>query len=143
MTFAGCIPKGSHVHILMHVPLGAAWTYWRSRRWLERVTGRPYRKGVIHTSRIAGAVRAHVIAPERYLANLSVVVAYIVKGAAAGAATALELKRSQEGGRIVGKRVGWSQSLSRAVIEPLNARFPDGGLQTIIPLSGCSTNVAT
>ena len=32
--------KGSHVHILMHLPASTEWTYWRSRRWLERVTGR-------------------------------------------------------------------------------------------------------
>lgn len=116
--------KGSHVHILMHIPSGAPWTYWRSRHWLERVTGKPYRKGVIHTARIAGTVKACTMAPERYLSNLAAVVGYVIKGASERAAKALDLERRACGGLIIGKRMGWSQNIGHSSVSsdwPLGA----------------------
>jgi hypothetical protein len=101
--------KGSHVHILMHIDPAIAQPFTAmQRRWLRRVTGKPYRKGVIRTSRIGGSVRAFETAPEAYQANLAVVVGYVLKGASQGAAMALGLDRLESGGSIIGKQAGWS-----------------------------------
>jgi hypothetical protein len=107
----GC--KGSHVHILAHVRPDAAAAFVRmQRRWLERVTGNPYRAGVIRTRRIGGWLRAAETAPELYRENLGAILAYIVKGASSEAATALGLERHGEGGRVIGKRASRSQNLN-------------------------------
>jgi len=104
--------KGSHVHILAYVRPGVAAAFTaRQRRWLRRITGKPYRAGVIHTARIGGTLRAATAAPEVYRINLAKIVAYILKGATAGVAASLGLARSREGGRVVGKRAGQSQIL--------------------------------
>jgi hypothetical protein len=106
----GC--KGSHVHILAHVRPDAAAAFVRmQRRWLERVTGNPYRAGVIRTRRIGGWLRAAETAPELYRENLGAIVSYVVKGASSEAASALGLERHGEGGRIIGKRSSRSQNL--------------------------------
>lgn len=103
--------KGSHVHILLHVPAGSKWTGWRLRRWLERITGKPYRAGTIQTARIGGTLRAAEMAPAVYQANLAAVVGYVLKGASRDAARALGLKRVEAGGRIIGKRCSTSQNI--------------------------------
>jgi hypothetical protein len=52
-------------------------------------------------------------APETYRANLSkLLVGYLLKGAAKDAARKLGLPRCDDGGRIVGKRSGWSQKFT-------------------------------
>jgi hypothetical protein len=106
--------KGSHVHILIHVPLSVSWDAWRLRRWLVRVSGSPYRSGVIRTQRIGGRANAASAAPEVYEANLAAVVAYLVKGTSRDAAEALGLERQEAGGPIIGKRAGWSENVGRA-----------------------------
>lgn len=104
--------KGSHVHILAHVRPGVAAAFTAmQRRWLRRITGKPYRAGVIHTARIGGTLRAATAAPDVYRINLAKIVAYILKGATAGVAASLGLARSRDGGRVVGKRAGQSQVL--------------------------------
>jgi hypothetical protein len=61
----GC--KGSHVHILAHVrPDAAAAFVAMQRSWLRRVTGNPYRKGVIQTARIGGWLRTAETNQELY-----------------------------------------------------------------------------
>lgn len=104
--------KGSHVHILCHVPAGVK--LGRTRRWLSRVTGRRYRKGSILTERIGGKAQAAATAPAVYQANLAEIVGYLLKGASPDAARALGLNRIEAGGRITGKRAGWSQNIGAA-----------------------------
>lgn len=97
--------KGSHVHILAHIPLAAASAFTgMQRRWLRRVTGRIYRAGVIRTTRIGRTLRAATATPEAYGGNLASVVAYLVKGASDGVAGGA--------GRVVGKRSGRSQNVA-------------------------------
>ncbi len=104
--------KGSHVHLLAHVPpeLAAAFTA-RQRGWLRRITGKPYRAGVIKTARIGGRLDVVTKAPDLYAANLQSIVGYVVKGALPDAAKALGLERVEAGGRIIGKRCEWSQNI--------------------------------
>jgi hypothetical protein len=103
--------KGSHVHILLHIPSGVPWSPQRLRRWLERVTGRKMQARTIKTTRIGGRTDTAERAPEVYLANLQTVVGYVLKGTVQSAADRLGLDRRASGGRIIGKRVGWSVSL--------------------------------
>ncbi len=126
--------KGSHVHILLHVPSRLITgkkrgrghtdnTAWKQReglgnmprRWLRSITGTPYRSGTIKTQRIGGTAGAAIKAPAAYLTNLAVVVAYVLKGASPAAARALSLARFEAGGTIVGKRAATSENVGRAV----------------------------
>ena len=107
--------KGSHVHILIHIPAGARWTGQQLRRWVERVTGTRMPPRTIQTSRIGGRTDTAERAPEVYLANLQTVVGYVLKGTVHNAADRLGLDRRAPGGRIIGKRVGWSAIMCRQV----------------------------
>lgn len=102
--------KGSHVHILYHcpdtIPIGRMWP-----RWLRRVAGRPYRAKAIKSKRIGGTVNAHAVSPAAYLQNLDRVLAYVCKGVAPADASMLGLPKQEAGGRIIGKRAGWSQNI--------------------------------
>jgi hypothetical protein len=102
--------KGSHVHLLCHcpdgLPIGCMW-----RRWLRKITGKPYRLGGVHTSRIGGTLNCHRNSPATYAANLDVVLAYVVKGVSPADAITLCLPRQEGGGAIIGKRAGWSQNI--------------------------------
>jgi hypothetical protein len=112
---AGDGSKGPHVHVLMHVPPDAAPAVTRrQKRWLRIASGKPYRAGGLHTSRIGGTVRAAEAAPAIYRVNLAAVVAYLLKGIEPGAAAALALPRHGEGGRVIGKRCGWSENIGAA-----------------------------
>jgi hypothetical protein len=106
--------KGSHVHILLHVPSDVPWSGQRLRRWLERVTGQKMCARTIMTTRIGGRTDTAEKAPEVYLANLQTVVGYVLKGAALDAAERLGLDTRKPGGRIIGKRVAWSVNLGRS-----------------------------
>ena len=103
--------NGAHTHILAHLPPGAPWSFQRSKRWLERITGEPYFTGGIRTHRIRGTGGGRVILPDLYAENLAVVVGYLTKGALPSVAAALALERVKPGGRVVGKRVGWSENI--------------------------------
>lgn len=107
--------KGSHVHILMHIPAGRQWNGWRLRRWLTRVTGSPYRAGIVQTARIGRSVTSAALAPQLYQVNLAKVVAYVVKGVSWEAARELGLANTEYGGRLTGKRCATSQNIGRAV----------------------------
>ena len=124
--------KGSHVHILLHLPAdiitgknGAGVLSNNTpgkqrvglgsmpRRWLRLITGKPYRSGTIRTQRIGGTAGAALTAPAVYRANLAAVVGYILKGACPAASRALNLKRLEPGGAVVGKRAATSQNIGR------------------------------
>jgi hypothetical protein len=103
--------KGSHVHILLYLPAGVRWDGWRNRRWVGRVTGKPYVTGTICTRVIGRTRTAAWTAPAAFYENLGVVAGYLAKGASLETVSALGLDRCKAGGRIIGKRWGRSQSL--------------------------------
>ena len=102
---------GGHVHILLHLPAEYKWQGQRVKRWTERITGRPYKKGAIKTTRIRGSAKAHEQNPGLYLANLAMVVGYLIKGASPSAGATLELDRIRAQGQVIGKRSGQSKNL--------------------------------
>jgi hypothetical protein len=108
---AGDGSKGSHLHLLLHcpssVPIGRMW-----RRWLRKITGRPYRRGGVHTSRIGGTLNSYDTAPAHYLANLDKVLAYICKGVSPADAATLGIDHASCG-TIIGKRASTAQCLNR------------------------------
>ncbi len=103
-----------HVHILLYIPNGYFWQGYRMRRWIEIVSGQPYKSGTIKTTRIGGTAKAHESNRNLYLANLMTVIGYVLKGSAKNAAAILELERVKSQGRIIGKRAGWSQNIGQA-----------------------------
>lgn len=105
--------KGSHVHILLHLPAGIRIGSMQ-RRWLRLITGRPYSARTIKTARIGGTAGAAQSASVAYEVNLAAVVRYILKGAGPAAARKLGLDRLEHGGRIIGKRAATSQNIGRA-----------------------------
>ena len=107
---------GGHVHILLHLPAGYIWRGQRVQRWIERISGRQYKKGAIKTTRIGGTAKAHEQNPGLYLANLSTVVGYVIKGTCPKAAAALELERIKPQGRAIGKRCSASRNIAKPVI---------------------------
>ena len=99
----------------MHVPPDAAPAVTRQqRRWLVRVSGQPYQRGARRTSLIGGRVRTATTSPHIYWPNLDQVLAYVLKGVTPDAALGLGLQRNSEGGRVTGKRCGWSENLGAA-----------------------------
>jgi hypothetical protein len=105
--------KGSHVHILLHLPAGTRLGNMQ-RRWLRAITGKSYRARTIKTERIGGTAGAARSAPDVYEANLARAVGYVLKGASREAVRALGLARVEPGGRIIGKRCATSQNIGRA-----------------------------
>lgn len=104
--------KGSHVHMLLHLPAGMRIGNMQ-RRWLRSITGQPYSPSSIKTARIGGTVGAAQLAPAVYEANLAAVVGYVLKGTCPSAARKLGLERVEQGGRIIGKRAATSQNIGR------------------------------
>lgn len=105
--------KGSHVHILLHLPHGRTLGQMQ-RGWLKRVTGKGYRKGVIVTRRIAGMANASASAPAAYGVNLAEVVGYVLKGTCPNAAAALGLERLEPGGKVISKRTATSENIGKS-----------------------------
>jgi hypothetical protein len=103
---------GGHVHILLHSPDGYIWQGKRVQRWMERISGRQYKTGTIKTTRVGRTARAHERNPNLYLANLTTVVCYFMKGTCPKAGAALELKRVKPQGRVIGKRCGRSMNIT-------------------------------
>lgn len=104
--------KGSHTHILLHVPRGLSLSL--TRRWYRLVTGCEARdaKGAVVTRRIGGTASCAFFGSDWYLANLAYVVGYVIKGVEARDGIALGLERYGVGGTITGKRLSISGSLS-------------------------------
>jgi len=106
----------------------------RQRRWLRMVTGQPYRAKVIRTSRIGGTVRAADTLPPSYWVGFAKVLDYVLKGIEAGASAKLRsssnalfrmlpLYRHGQGGRVIGKRCGWSENIGAAARADLPSRL--------------------
>lgn len=108
---AGDGAKGSHVHILAHLPPGADLRRVQ-RGWVAKLTSGNVPRGAVLTRRVGGGANLAHSAPEKYRSNLAAVLAYVSKGADRATAHALGLKRWGEGGRIIGKRCGWSAKLT-------------------------------
>lgn len=100
--------KGSHVHILAHIPEGRTMKGALSRRWVARCTMRTYRAGAIFTRKIAGSSQAW---GAHYGHDLSKVLAYTLKGTEPKSAQALGIGH-ENGGQITGKRCGTSRNLA-------------------------------
>lgn len=99
--------KGSHVHILAHVPDAKRMSGALSRRWVQRCTIRTYRAGAIFSRKIAGAGQPDAAL---YAQNLSKVLAYVLKGARPEAAASLGIVQ-EPGGEVIGKRCGTSRNI--------------------------------
>nr|WP_314446800.1 hypothetical protein [uncultured Sphingomonas sp.] len=104
--------KGSHSHILFHVPRGLR--LGLTKRWYRTATGWKGRvpDGALLTTRIGGTANCAFSGSDWYLANLAYVVGYVLKGVEAQDGIALELERYGVGGTITGKRLSISGSLS-------------------------------
>lgn len=111
--------KGWHCHLLAHVPadlvkplVGA------QKRWLRRITGRPYRAKVIRSDPIGGRLRLETGNPELHFENARAALAYVCKGAPQGALDAAGIERTHKPqGLIVGKRCSASQNINRTARE--------------------------
>jgi hypothetical protein len=103
--------KGSHTHILLHVPRGRS--LGLTDRWFRAATGwkRRLPRGAVRTKSIGGTANCAFSGSDWYLANLAYVVAYILKGVKAEDGFALDLERYGMGGLVVGKRLSISASL--------------------------------
>ena len=106
--------KGGHCHMLAHVPadLVAALTA-HQRRWLHKITGRPYRSRVIHSKPIGGRLGLEHGNPELHAANVTVALSYLSKGADREAGSKLGLERLEAGGLVLGKRCSASQNINK------------------------------
>jgi hypothetical protein len=102
--------KGSHVHILLHIPDGLGMRL--TRRWYRATTKclMP-RSGAVDTRCIGGTARAGFSRSDWYQANLAKLLHYLLKGADERTGKALGLDGWLEGGAIVGKRLSISAKL--------------------------------
>jgi hypothetical protein len=101
--------KGTHSHILLHLPEGLRLS--RTRHWYKkaaRLVG-PVPKRAVRSERIGGTARSGQDGSEWYLSNLARLLAYLLKGSDQTTAASLGLDRWGEGGRIIGKRVSISR----------------------------------
>jgi hypothetical protein len=76
-------------------------------RWIEGITGQPYRRGAILSEKIGGAGLPDIALCAE---NLGVTLAYVLKGSEPEAAAAIGIEH-EYGGRIIGKRCGMSRNL--------------------------------
>lgn len=102
--------KGEHVHILMHLPADMR-LHGRTRRWIEAAGG-AYRPGVSKVRLIGGRLSKVVGNRDaQQVLNAAKVARYLVKAADVETGEKLKLKYKGRGGRIVGKRCGWTQNI--------------------------------
>jgi hypothetical protein len=103
--------KGSHTHILLHVPKGVSLNF--TRRWYRAITGCKGRvpAGAVRTDAIGGSASCAFSGSEWYQANVAKIVGYILKGVDRQTGIALDLDRYGEGGTIKGKRLSISGTL--------------------------------
>lgn len=108
--------KGWHCHLLAHVPadlvkplVGA------QKRWLRRITGRPYRARVIRSDPIGRRLRLEASNPELHFENARAALAYVCKGAPQSVLDAAGIGRQHKPqGLIIGKRCSASQNINRS-----------------------------
>jgi hypothetical protein len=107
-----CGPKGGHCHLLAHVPAALVPVVRKLQiGWLSRITGKRYRKNVIHSDPIGGRLGLELSNPELHAANLVTALGYVFKGADRQAAEAFALERIHAGGSVIGKRCDTSQNI--------------------------------
>lgn len=104
--------KGEHVHALLHLPAGMR-LYGRTRRWIEAAGG-TWQPGVSRI-RIIGGALPKGSSSERHCLNAGNVMRYFLKAANEETGERLGLTRADRGGRIVGKRCGWTQNIGQTV----------------------------
>ena len=104
--------KGSHVHILLHVPAKVRWCGWRNRRWLERVTSSVYVKRTSRTRVVGRSLNDTSSTSRQFQINLANVTSYIVKSAADNVLSNHGICRQADSGSILGKRWGRCATLS-------------------------------
>ncbi|MFM5892983.1 MAG: hypothetical protein ACKOQM_00905 [Novosphingobium sp.] len=105
--------KGWHCHILASVPaklvkplVGA------QKRWLRKITGRPYRARVIRSDLIGGRLRLETGNPALHFENARAALAYLCKGAPQSALDAVGIDRQHKlQGLIIGRRCSTSQNI--------------------------------
>ena len=102
--------KGEHVHILLCLPAGMSLRN-RTRRWIVAAGG-TYRAGVSKVTPIGGRI-ARKPQGIRTRINAENVLRYFLKAVKAETGEQLGLPRSGEGGRIVGKRCGFTFNLRK------------------------------
>lgn len=103
--------NGSHVHILMHLSKPTNLRN-QTRKWVEAAGGLA-KAGVSLTKTIGGRLDTEGSDPAHYWANVDVVLSYILKGCSPEVAHGLGLSRFGQGGEVIGKRFGCSQSVAR------------------------------
>lgn len=101
--------KGEHVHILLHLPAVTALRN-RTRRWIVAAGGN-YRAGVCKVTIVGGRLSPKAEANEKQASNAHMVLRYLLKASSADTGEALLLTRAGKGGRITGKRCGWTQNI--------------------------------
>jgi len=119
--------KGTHVHILLHLPKGLQFGQM-TRRWTRRLMGKAPR-GAVLTKAIGGSANAAFSGSGWYEDNLASVVAYLLKGVSEEAGEALGLDKTEAGGRIIGKRSAVSQNIGSARRKCLNGSRLASGIQ--------------
>lgn len=103
--------KGRHVHILLHLPPDLLRDFnRRQRKWLA-ACGARWRRGVLKSEPIGRSYEQALCGGPDYGANLDRVVDYVLKGADRQTRERFGIERSENGGAVVGKRCGVSQSL--------------------------------
>ncbi len=114
--------KGEHVHILLHLPAEMR-LHGRTRRWIEAAGG-TWQAGVSRVRIVGGALpKGFPQASERHAMNAANVTRYFLKAANETTGERLGLTRAGRGGRIVGKRCGWTQNIGKAAQRRTRAEF--------------------
>ena len=108
---------GEHVHILLHLPFGLSLRN-RTRRWIEAAGG-TYQPGVSMVTSVGGRLVKQTAkngsnTGEHHRANAANLVRYLLKSASGEMGNKLGLTRHSRGGRIIGKRCGWTQNIGAA-----------------------------
>lgn len=99
---------GGHCHLLAHIPSDCVADMTSVlRRWLRKITGRPYRANVLKSVPIGGRLGLEASHPDLHFANLETVMAYVIKQADMVSTQGFH----QSAGRVIGKRCGTSQNI--------------------------------
>ncbi|WP_156874159.1 hypothetical protein [Sphingorhabdus lutea] len=107
------IVKGSHVHILAHIPNECLQgVKQRQGKWLSKAAGARLTAGTIFGRKVKGA-SSHNGLEGLYEANSGNVIRYIIKGVDSGLAAKMGLVKVKDGGRVIGKRCGTTQNIGR------------------------------
>mgnify|MGYP000901929702 CR=1 FL=1 len=106
--------KGGHCHLLAHVPARLVQIVTRLQKgWLRKITGKPYKAGVIHSRPIGRRLGVEVGNPALHAANLETVLHYVLKEASLESIVRFRLSRYEFGGCVIGKRCATSQNIGR------------------------------